>query len=209
MGLAAAALLMGVVVAPAAEPKRGGTLTFTYQPEPSALSTIATTAVPVALVSTKIFESLLEYKGPELSPGPGLAKSWMVGDDGKTYTFKLRSDVKWHDGKPFTSEDVKFSVEKLVRPFHSRGKVYFGELDAVDTPDPHTVVFKLKKPVPFFLKAFQPSETPIMPKHILGAPGCERGAERAPVGVHAEPDRHRSVPLQGMEEGKPHHARAQ
>src|SRR3954468_24970278 len=166
VALAAAAFAFGAAGA-AAEPKRGGTLTFTYQPEPSALSTIATTAVPVALVSTKIFESLLEYKGPELSPIPGLAESWTIGDEGKTFTFKLRNDVKWHDGQPFTSEDVKFSVEKLVKPLHSRGKVYFGELDAVEAPDPHTVVFKLKKPVPFFLKAFQPSETPILPKHIL------------------------------------------
>ena len=74
--------------------------------------------------------------------------------------------MKWHDGKPFTSEDVKFSVEKSVMPFHSRGKVYFGELAAVETPDPQTVIFKLKKPVPFFLKAFQPSRDSDMPKHI-------------------------------------------
>jgi peptide/nickel transport system substrate-binding protein len=149
-------------------PKRGGTLTFSYQPEPSALSTIATTAVPVALVSTKIFESLLEYKGPALTPMPGLAESWTVAPDGKTYTFKLRKGVQWHDGKPFTSEDVKFSVEKLIAPYHSRGRVYFGELDGVDTPDAQTVVFRLKQPVPYFLKAFQPSESPILPKHIMG-----------------------------------------
>jgi peptide/nickel transport system substrate-binding protein len=161
-----AALALAVsTTLPAAEPKRGGTLTFSYQPEPSALSTIATTAVPVALVSTKIFESLLEYKGPTLEPLPGLAESWTVAPDGRTYTFKLRKGVQWHDGKPLTSEDVKFSVEKLISPFHSRGKVYFGQLDGIDTPDPHTVVFRLKQPVPYFMKAFQPSESPILPKH--------------------------------------------
>ena len=163
--LAAAALL--AASPQAAGQKRGGTLTFSYQPEPSALSTISTTAVPTALVSTKIFESLLEYKGPQLQPIAGLAQSWTTAADGKTHTFKLRNDVKWHDGKPFTSADVKFSVEKLISPYHSRGKVYWGELDAVDTPDAHTVVFKLKKPVPYFLKAFQPSESPILPKHLL------------------------------------------
>ena len=73
VALAAAAFAFGAAGA-AAEPKRGGTLTFTYQPEPSALSTIATTAVPVALVSTKIFESLLEYKGRSSTPKPGLAE---------------------------------------------------------------------------------------------------------------------------------------
>ncbi|MEO7743393.1 MAG: ABC transporter substrate-binding protein [Usitatibacter sp.] len=165
----AAAVLLCAATLPAGAQKKGGTLSFSYQPEPSALSTIATTAMPTALVSTKIFESLLEYKGPELTPQPGLAESWTVSPDGLTYTFKLRGDVKWHDGQPFTSKDVKFSVEKLIAPMHSRGKVYYGSLDVVETPDARTVVFKLKKPVPFFLKAFQPTESPMHPEHLLGA----------------------------------------
>ncbi|MSO94066.1 MAG: ABC transporter substrate-binding protein [Rhodospirillales bacterium] len=161
--LAVAAVLVATPAAHAQ--KRGGTLTYTYQPEPTALSTIVTTAVPVALIATKIYESLLEYEGAGLTPKAGLAESWTVSPDRLTYTFKLRTGVKWHDGKPFTSEDVKFSIEKVVVPLHSRGKTYFGTLGAIETPDPQTVVFKLKEAVPFFLKAFQPSETPIMPKH--------------------------------------------
>ncbi|MGH7266127.1 MAG: ABC transporter substrate-binding protein [Candidatus Rokuibacteriota bacterium] len=169
----AASLLLAAVTAlavsstHAAEPKRGGTLTYTYQPEPTALSTIATTAVPVALISTKIYESLLEYEGPALDPKPGLAESWTVSRDHKTYTFKLRSGVKWHDGQPFTSADVKWSIEKVVKPYHSRGQVYFKDLEAVDTPDASTAVFRLKAPVPFFLQAFQPTESPILPRHVL------------------------------------------
>ncbi len=164
-----AALLAAAMAVPAhgAEPKRGGTLTYIYHPEPTALSTIATTAVPVAIVATKIVESLLEYEGPALEPRPGLAESWTVSRDGKVYTFRLRPGVKWHDGQPFTSADVKVSIERVVKPFHSRGQAYFGELEAVETPDPLTAVFRLKKPVPFFLAAFQPSESPILPKHVL------------------------------------------
>lgn len=151
----------------AAEPKRGGTLTYTYHPEPTALSTIATSAVPVAIISTKIFESLLEYEGAALKPKPGLAASWTVDENNRIYTFKLRPGVKWHDGAPFTSADVKFSIEKIVRPLTSRGRVYFGNVAIIETPDPLTVVFKLTEPVPFFLKSFQPGESPILPKHIL------------------------------------------
>ena len=170
--LVASALLVALAVVAvasthAAEPKRGGTLTYTYQPEPTALSTIATTAVPVALISTKIYESLLEYEGPALDPKPGLAESWTVSKDHKTYTFKLRSGIKWHDGQSFTSADVKWSIEKVVKPYHSRGQVYYKDLEAVDTPDAATVVFRLKAPVPFFLQAFQPTESPILPKHVL------------------------------------------
>ena len=159
------ALAIGVTAAQAQQPKRGGTLTYTFHPEPVAISTIATTAVPVALAATKVYESLLEYDGPGLEPKPGLAESWTVSPDRLTYTFRLRDGVKWHDGKPFTSEDVKFSIESIVRPFHSRGRTYFGEVTAIETPDPRTVVFKLKTPVPYFLKAFQAGESPIMPRH--------------------------------------------
>src|SRR5262245_19940602 len=146
-------------------PKTGGTLTYVYHPEPTALSTIATSAVPVAIITTKIYESLLNYSGPELTPQPSLAESWTISDDKKTYTFKLRPGVKWHDGQPFTSADVKFSVEEIDRPYHSRGRVYFGDVESIETPDPLTVVFKLKAPVPYFMNVFQPRESPIMPKH--------------------------------------------
>ena len=164
--LATAVLTVGMGLASSAQAqKRGGTLTYTYQPEPTAMSTISTTAVPVSLIATKIYESLIEYEGAGLNPKPGLAESWTVSPDRLAYTFKLRRGVKWHDGKPFTSEDVKFSIEKIVTPYHSRGRTYFGNVTAIETPDAETVVFKLKAPVPYFLRAFQPSETPILPKH--------------------------------------------
>jgi peptide/nickel transport system substrate-binding protein len=170
--------------------KTGGTLTYVYHPEPTALSTIATSAVPVAIISTKIYESLLSYEGAALTPKPGLAESWTISDDKKTYTFKLRRDVKWHDGKPFTADDVVFSVEKIVRPYSSRGKVYFGDVASLETPDPYTVVFKLKDAVPFFMNVFQPGETPILPKHAfdgidLSTAAGVRGAEimQKPIGT--------------------------
>ena len=71
--MAAAALIAAAPIAGAGAqaPKKGGTLTYTYQPEPTALSTLATTAVPVALAATKIYDGLLEYAGPGLDPKPG------------------------------------------------------------------------------------------------------------------------------------------
>src|SRR5512140_3674728 len=114
--LAVAAIALAAL--PAAAQKKGGTLTYTFQPEPTAMSTISTTAVPVSLVASKIYESLLEYEGPGMKPLPGLAESWTVSKDRLTYTFKLRKGVTWHDGKPFTADDVKFSIEKVVTPFH-------------------------------------------------------------------------------------------
>ena len=147
--------------------KTGGTLTYTYSTEPVALSTVRTTSVPVAIIATKIYEGLLTYEGATLEPKPGLATSWDISPDSLTYTFHLRDDVKWHDGVSFTSADVKYSIEHATTPYHSRGKVFFGEVESIETPDPLTVVFKLKKPVPYFMKAFHASNTPVLPKHVL------------------------------------------
>lgn len=157
-------------------PKTGGTLTYAYSQEPSALTTIATTAVPVSIIATKIFESLLDYDGPALDPKPGLAESWTISPDHKTYTFKLRSGVKWHDGKPFTSADVKFSIEKIVKPYHSRGKANFGKVEEITTPDPLTVVFKLAEPVPYFMKVFQPGEAPMLAEHSFDGVDMSKAA---------------------------------
>ncbi len=185
---ALAVLALGATL-PADAQKKGGTLTYTFQPEPTAMSTISTTAVPVYLVASKIYESLLEYEGAGLKPLPGLAESWTVSKDRLTYTFKLRKGVTWHDGKPFTAEDVKFSIEKVVTPYHSRGKTYFGEVSAIETPDPLTVVFRLKTVVPYFLRAFQPGECPIMPRHGFSDDEVKEGKIRtakimqAPVGT--------------------------
>lgn len=167
LAVALSILVLALGGVEAGEPKRGGTLTYTLHPEPTAVSTIATTAIPVATIASKIYESLLEYEGPFLNPRPGLAESWTVSPDHRVYTFKLRRGVKWHDGQPFTSADVKISIEKVVKPYHSRGRAYFGELESVEAPDPQTVVFRLKQPVPYFLKAFQPTESPLLPKHLL------------------------------------------
>ncbi len=161
--------LLSALPAPApaqVTPKSGGTLTLSFHPEPVALTTIATTAVPTALVSSKIFESLLAYEWG-MKPVPSLAESWTLSPDGLTWTFKLRKGVKFHDGKPFTSADVKFSVEKVIRPLHSRGRTNFRDLKSIDTPDESTVVFHLSAPQGYFLSVFQPTEVPIFPKHLL------------------------------------------
>ena len=67
---------------------------------------------PTQMVAGNIYEGLLRYS-PKLEPQPGLAESWTVSEDGKVYSFKLRKGVTWHDGKPFTSADVVFSIEFL------------------------------------------------------------------------------------------------
>ncbi|MFN3825554.1 MAG: ABC transporter substrate-binding protein [Pseudorhodobacter sp.] len=127
----------------------------------------ATSAVPTALIATKILESLLEYDGPGMTPMPGLAESWEISDDTLTYTFRLRPDMRWHDGQPFTSADVKFSIRVIAKGYHSCGRTYFGNAAKIDTPDDHTAVLRLSAPIPYLLRALQASETPMLPRHAF------------------------------------------
>src|SRR5436309_7487227 len=114
----------------AAQPRPGGTLTIVQGAEPAALVSGVNTSTFIGTVSTKIHEGLLDYDF-DLKPRPALAESWTVAADGKTYTFKLRRGVSWHDGKPFTAADVKFSLEEIWKKLHPCGRTTFGKVTTV------------------------------------------------------------------------------
>jgi peptide/nickel transport system substrate-binding protein len=153
---------------PTVTPQQGGTLVMVVQPEPPTLASFLSTAGPVGQVATKVYEGLLEYDF-KLTPQPGLAKSWKVSPDGKMITFKLQENVTFHDGKPFTSADVKFTVLDVLKKSHPRGINTFRALQAIDTPDQYTAVFKMSEPAPYMLMALSGYESPMLPKHIFEA----------------------------------------
>ncbi len=163
---AATASLMVRRPAVAAEPKRGGTLVHLIQPEVPTLATYMSTSSPVSQAGTRAYAGLLEYDF-DLNPKPSLAESWKVSDDGLTVTFKLRKDVVFHDGKPFTSADVQFGVMEVLKGVHPRGPGSFREVTRVETPDAHTAVFRLGNPAPYMLMALSSYESPIVPKHLF------------------------------------------
>jgi len=176
-GLVAASRLPAV-----AAPVRGGSATLLLSAEPPVLTTIAHTAFNAVYVSPKVTEGLLTYDF-DLNPKPLLATEWQISPDGLTYTFKLRADVKWHDGKPFTADDVAFSISTL-KEVHPRGRNTFLNLTSVETPDPLTAILKLSKPAPYLITALAASETPIVPRHIYeGTKVAENPANLAPVGT--------------------------
>src|SRR5262249_25404610 len=130
----------------AATPKRGGTLVVGATTDPGQLNPGLTTASPTHLVADNFFNGLLQFD-ERLEPQPGLAESWQVAPDGRTYTFRLRPNVLWHDGAPFTSADVKFTFEEILLKFHARTKAGLENvLAGIDTPDAQTVVFRFKEP---------------------------------------------------------------
>lgn len=163
---------------------KGGTLNMIVQPEPPVIVTAINQQGPTQFVAGKIYESLLTYS-TELKPQPGLAKSWEASADGLTYTFHLQDNVKWHDGKPFTSEDVVFSLADMLPKTHARARVILNKfVDSVTAPDAKTVVIKLKTPFPAFMLMFEPGFAPMMPKHLYaGTDYMTNPANQKPVGT--------------------------
>lgn len=144
----------------------GGTMVMIAQPEPPSLAPYLSTSGPIGLVAPKIYSGLLDYD-LELNPVSELAKSWEVSEDGLTVTFKLQEGVTWHDGEPFSSADVQFSILEVLKKFHPRGPNTFREVNSIDTPDALTAVFHLDRPAPYMIRALSAYESPIVPKHLL------------------------------------------
>lgn len=147
-----------------ATPQRGGTLTIHQFAEPPSLLTADNSSGPTKLVSSKIVEGLLTYDF-KLAPQPHLAAAWTASADKRRFTFKLRQGVKWHDGHDFTAQDVAFSI-RLVAELKPTGRIVFKDLDAIETPDAHTVSLVFSQPNPAVLMLLSGVETPMLPKHI-------------------------------------------
>ncbi|MFG1374035.1 ABC transporter substrate-binding protein [Xanthobacter oligotrophicus] len=170
---AASALALAAAVAPtllqaaaaADGPVRGGALSIILQPEPVTLTPVANVAQPTQVVAGNVFDGLVTY-GFDLKPAPQLAESWEVAPDGLTITFHLRKGVTWHDGKPFTASDVKWSLENVWKTIHPRNKALFENVSAVETPDDHTVVLKFSKPSLPIFSVLNGVGAPILPKHL-------------------------------------------
>ncbi|MBR0991632.1 ABC transporter substrate-binding protein [Bradyrhizobium japonicum] len=166
----------------AQEPKTGGVINAVIQPEPPGLMLAMVQNGPTQMVSGNIFEGLLRYS-PKLEPQPELAESWSVSEDAKTYTFKLRKGVTWHDGKPFTAADVLFSIE-MLKQTHARARTNLAQVDKVEAPDDYTVVFTLKQPFGPFLGIFEVGSMPMVPKHLYeGTDWKTNPYNNAPVGT--------------------------
>lgn len=166
-------------------PKKGGTLTTVAWPGTTYMNGAITTSGPEAFLSGKFYDGLFGYDFG-MKPKPALALSWSTSEDGKRVTFKLRPNVRWHDGKTFTSKDVEFTFLKVIKIHHGRGRALFAGLTAVETPDDLTAIFLLDKPAPAIMKALDGRESPILPRHIYeGTNILENPSNAKPIGTGA------------------------
>lgn len=158
--LLASAAIATLAGAPAQAQTRGGTLRAIVHPEPPILITAINSQSPTQFVGGKIFQGLLTYDA-DLKPQPSLARAWRISPDGLVYTFELQPDVKWHDGKPFSADDVVFSIDKLVREVHPRTKLILNAyVESVRAVDPATVEIRLKEPFAPSSRCSRPAPCP-------------------------------------------------
>ena len=149
LAIAAGAFL--AFTAQAQAPRSGGELVFPVPSEPPSYDGHREETFGLIHPFAPFYNTLLRvdpFDKGGTKPAPSLAESWTVSQDGKTYTFKLRQGVKFHDGSEMTSKDVKASYDKIIFPPAGVGSTRKGQyavVEKVEAPDPATVVFRLKQ----------------------------------------------------------------
>ena len=115
-------------------------------------------------INILIFNGLTSHDGDN-HVAPGLAESWEFDEESCTYTFHLAENVKWHDGEPFTADDVKFTIEAIMDPENgSENAPNYEDVQEITVVDDHTVSFKLDAPNVAFLDYMTMA---VLPKHLL------------------------------------------
>ncbi len=148
--------------------------------EPDTMNPLTTYSTEAVEILQLIYDQLMQYD-LDLKPEPGLATSWAYSQDNKSITYKLRS-ATWHDGKPFTSADAKFTFDLIKSTKASQYYQWVQTLVSTDAPDATTLVLNFSEP-----QAFNPGlAVPIIPQHIwngMDATAIQKFANPHPVGT--------------------------
>ena len=150
--------------------------------EPTTMNPQSSTDYNARLVQVNISDTLAYTDVETYEAKPALAESWEISKDGLSISFNLRKGVKWHDGKPFTAEDVKFSfdavandTENKYRTAHS--KPYFENFREAVIENPYRITFKIKKKYFGNFNVLAGRYMAIVPKHIYENPTDKKRKE--------------------------------
>ena len=173
---AATAVLVIAGAGPALAQKSGGTLRIQHWDSPASMSIHEEATYSAVVPNMGVMNNLVLYDQhkPQNSLSsivPELAESWAWSEDGKELIFKLRQDVKWHDGKPFTAADVKCTFDLLQGTAKEkfRGnprKEWYHNLDHVTADSDSQATFHLKRPQPALITLLASGYSPIYPCHV-------------------------------------------
>jgi peptide/nickel transport system substrate-binding protein len=153
------------------KPRYGGILNWYVYGDPGRLDIHAESPLSVQQAVAGVYSGLLHYDPDDPTKIAGdLAERWTVSSDSKTYTFHLRKGVRWHDGQPFSADDVKATFDRVLKPdFQSPrcGSMLKPMVASVEVVDPHTFQVRLKFPAAPFLSAVASAWCRIVAKHVL------------------------------------------
>jgi peptide/nickel transport system substrate-binding protein len=184
--------------ATAEEIKQGGTMIVTYKDDISTLDPAIGYDWQNWSMIKALFNGLMDYEAGTYNLEPDLAKSFTISPDGKIYTFKLREDVKFHNGRKLTAEDIKFSIERAINPkTQSPGQGFFWSIKGFDEMvagkttqlsgmtviDPYTLKIELSRPDATFLHVMAINFAFAVPKEEVEKYGQDFG--KHPVGTGA------------------------
>jgi peptide/nickel transport system substrate-binding protein len=174
----AGACLGSAAFAQGAKPKRGGILNTVLIEDPPGLiiheSATVSNVWPVSPCYSNLvyFDPLKALESAD-TVIPELAERWSWQESYKNLVFFLRRNVKWHDGKPFTSADVKYTFDvareapdATARFRLSARKEWWTNIASIEAPEPYTVVFHLKRPQPSLLLMLASGYSPVLPAHV-------------------------------------------
>jgi peptide/nickel transport system substrate-binding protein len=157
--------LFGMSWEAAAQAAKGGVLVIGTTQKPRHLNSAVQSGLATMFPAAQLFASPIRMDA-NYKPQPYLAERWELSPDNRSIKLFLRKDAVFHDGRPITAEDVKFSLE-MIRDHHPFKSMY-APLNAVTIENAHTAVVRLSEPHPALLLAMSTSLTPILPKHIFG-----------------------------------------
>jgi len=174
-------LVAGVLVGVPADgqtPKRGGILNAMLAEDPPGFSIHETATISGVWPVMPCYSNLVLFdplKAQETVDTviPELAERWSWQENYRSLVFFLRKNVRWHDGRPFTSQDVKYTFDVVREAPDAPAKLrlsprkeWYANVEAIETPDPHTVTFRLKRPQPSLLLMLASGYSPVYPAHI-------------------------------------------
>ena len=189
MVAAAGSLLLATSMGGAASAqKQGGVVKMSHFDSPASMSLHKESTAAANRPMMGVFNNLVMYKQdvPQNSMQsivPDLAASWSWSEDGTELTFPLRQGVKWHDGKPFTANDVKCTWDMLSGKAGDKlrlnpRKSWYRNLEEVTVNGDHEVTFRLKRPQPSFLALLASGWSPVYPCHV-----APRDMRTRPIGT--------------------------
>ena len=162
-----------------ATPKSGGVLNAMQREDlPQGFNTHETGTISSVWPVMPCFNNLVLFDPAKKvesvdSITPELAEKWSWQDNYRNLVFLLRKNVKWHDGQPFTSKDVKYTFDVVREAKDAPAKLrtsprkdWYANVENIEAPDPHTAIFHLKRPQPALLLMLASGYSPVYPAHV-------------------------------------------